>query len=383
MTVQDNESSVVEENEYIQRFAQRIIRERSGNYKPLKRSIDGSLIYMKSSGIPTNRGNKLLQDAEFVTRDRLDTKSTNEDVVYYNGSEHNLLQRRNKKMRFFPKSTIDGINIKPEDKHEEETIEAEEAEEELDLNKLVNVRDILTPISSLADVSQKESVSRTFKNPILQNLSLQAILMIEKEQDSVAKYSRLLEVFLGEYCEPLIEKNLKLEDYDHNLSLPEEVGTSTTSDNNTEGMNKPTSTPPRQADPTREEINDESPEQNDPFFALPSISPTDGITALLDGVETPEVLEQMETTRQMAQIALQRNEEFIRNLKKIRCYLDKASRIRERILSWSKEYAGIQEDGVTIPTALRVVKRGLISATTNKTMLRVEEGEADNEELEQ
>ena len=393
------ELTPAEEQTYIRKFAQRIIKERSGNYTPLKRSHDGRLIYPNASGIVSNRGNKLLQGSESVTRSNLNSHSIKEEVVYYNGSEHKLLQRLHKRMKFFPeepgKSSTDEDEI-----------------EEVDLNDLVDIREILTPIASLSDVSKRQTVARTFNNSILQNLSLQTVLMVEKEQNSIIRYNRMLEVFLGDYPEPLYEKNLKLKKYNHNLTLPEEEeGSEIENANDTiEKLSKDTTpvaiTIEENVDPnttdntidneqnqTENKTAAENPDNennesknsidmendNDPFFALPEIKDIDGLDVLLKDIESTEIIEQMETTRQMAQIALQRNQEFIRNLKTIRNYMDKASRIRERILAWSKEYSGIQEDGVTIPTALKVVKRGLISATTNRSVGKKEDmGEAED-----
>lgn len=223
----------------------------------------------------------------------------------------------------------------------------------------------------------------------------------------------MLEVFLGDYPEPLYEKNLKLKKYNHNLALPEEEENGNENANDTiEKLSRDT-TPvattveenvdPNSTDNTVDNEHNEEGEtgkaiteqpdngndeesksstdmenDNDPFFALPQVKDIDGLDVLLKDLESTEAIEQMETTRQMAQIALQRNQEFIRNLKTIRNFMDKASRIRERILAWSKEYSGIQEDGVTVPTALKVVKRGLISATTNRSVGKKAETEEDD-----
>ena len=123
-----------------------------------------------------------------------------------------------------------------------------------------------------------------------------------------------------------------------------------------------------------EEIGEE-----DPFFALPRLEQSNALLSLLPSTsgsscvstltatEKQQLNEEIESARQLSQIALQRNKEFIRNLKKIRKSVIKANRIRSRILSWSREFLGISDDDITIPVALRVVKRGLISATTNKT----------------
>lgn len=327
-----------EEQQSIKSFSKRVIREKSGNWPPLKRSVDGSLIYFNAAGISSNRGNKLLQSSELVSRRALNnSKPIDEDCVYYNGSEHNLLQRRKR------------IRLSPEFHDELDELDDEDDNEYDDLSQLVDVRKVLTPISSLADIARHEPVSRPFKSKVLRELALQAVLMIEMEQNSVIRYAKLLDVFLGDYPQPLYESNLNLANYDHNLKLPERE------DADTDEKGK-------------QESKETDGKDGDPFFALPKLNGSDAIMSLLPEANSPEVSEEIEVARQLAQIALQRNQEFVRNLQKVRNALIKASRIKERIYAWSEEYAGIPQEGVTIPNALRVVKRGIISATTNRSM---------------
>lgn len=345
-----------EEEVYIKSFCRQVIREKSGNYPPLKRSRDGTLIYPSAAGITTNRGNKLLQGSELVTRQIMNSsKPINECCVYYNGSEHNLLQRR-KRVRFPPTS-------KNEMKRQEQEGEEDSNYSEDDLSSIVDVRRLLTPISSLADIAKNDALKRPFESKFLRDLALQSLLMIEKEQRSVIRYSKLLEVFLGDDPEPLYEANLKLAPYDHNLKLPEEEDTTDVAE---KGVN---------AKQNEKDVQDE-----DPFFAVPNIGGAAALLSLLPEAESPQLADDVEMTRQLAQIALQRNQEYIRNLQKIKNSLIKANRIKERILAWSREYAGIPEEGVTIPNALRVVKRGLISATTNRSMGGVANAEEDAEQ---
>ena len=379
------ELSPEEERAYIRSFSQHIIKERSGNYHPQKRTRDGQMVYPSAAGIVSNRGNKLLQGSEPVSRTRLDPRSMREEVVYYNGSEHKLLQRmHHKRMKFWPEGRDPAATVSVQ----------EDEVEDVDLNDLVNVREILTPIASLSDVARRPRGKRTFKNKILQDLSQQTVLIVEKEQDSIIRYNKMLEVFLGDAPEPYYEANLKLKEYAHNLSLPDEEEDDSSNathpllvnaEVSQERGNETHDEEEEDEDKTNDEVDEEAaaaqmvPDE-DPFFTLPGVKDTDGLNALLQDLESTEAVEQMETTRQMAQIALQRNQEFIRNLKKIRNFMDKANRIRERILAWSKEYSGIPEDDVTVPSALRVVKRGLISATTNRTMRKGEEEDAEDAE---
>lgn len=163
------------------------------------------------------------------------------------------------------------------------------------------------------------------------------------------------------------------------MTLPEDRGASDEDDiNNKNNINEVNSnslsTEAGHINNGMEEFGEE-----DPFFALPRLEQSNALLSLLPSssgsasistltaAEQQQLNEEIESARQLSQIALQRNKEFIRNLQKIRKSVIKANRIRGRILNWSREYLGISDDDITIPVALRVVKRGLISATTNKT----------------
>ncbi|EJS44780.1 rxt2p [Saccharomyces arboricola H-6] len=411
--LEDN-NVLANESNIIGTFTRRIIKEKSGNYQVLKRSIDGKLVYPEATGISSNRGNKILQKSEVVTRRNLNnSRPIIEQTVFYNGSEHRLLQtnttangrgyRRGKRIKFTPDINVEPVFLGNE-KHINESDQNDDDssvdENEDDLSKLVNVKEILTPILSLGDIINHRTISRTFSSPILKNLALQIILMIEREQMSVVRYSQFLEVFLGDHPEPIYESNLNLPPYNHNLTLPEDkVANKETKSglNNATNENKFNSTVTTEDECANNEMEETAVE--DPFFALPRLERSNALLALLPSssgsvsistltaAEQQQLNDEIESARQLSQIALQRNKEFIRNLQKIRKSVIKANRIRGRILSWGREFLGISDDDITIPVALRVVKRGLISATTNKTTNfeeeienTMEEGVADDNE---
>lgn len=370
---------------FIKAFSQKIIRDRTGNFPHYKRPLNENLNKNSTrstsnifdsvdSKIFTNRGNKMLQNSEYVTKRKLfNPMALNEDVIYYNGSEHKLLHR--KKLKFSDNEIQNDNNIFDDDMDDQD----------IDLHKLVNVRDILTPISSLSDIVNKPSTLRRFQSKIMYDLSLKIVLMIEKEQSFVNRYSNLLDIFLGDYPNPLYESILKLKDYDHNLILPDKEDDEEEKKEMAEEMGTKNKNIEKQKDINGNERNNTDDTVEDPFFALPEISNKDGLKLLIgdnNGIndlnKINNINDQLELTRQMTQIALQRNEEFIRNLLKIRNFLDKSNRIQERILSWSKESVGIQDDDVTVPSVLRIVKRGLISATTNQTVRKTDENVDEN-----
>ncbi|CUS23875.1 LAQU0S12e01992g1_1 [Lachancea quebecensis] len=333
-------SEDAESKHQIKHFLDAVVRHKSGNFPNLNKSNEG-FIFPSTSGTSTNRGNKLLQSSEEVSRTSLNNLPGNDrDQVFYNGSVHKLLARSR---------ISDGDN-------DSETLD-------LDLHKLVNVRNILAPVSTIEDVAKHPAISKTFKSEVLGALALQAVLMVEKEQSNVVWLSKLLESFLGDYPGPLYEDTLNLEEYDHNLKLRDD------GDEDIASQARPQQTS-EQAASTDE----------DPFFALPQLDPSNILPPVISQ-KGEDALQEVETARQLAQIALQRNQEFIRNLQKIRKCIAKAERIKQRILGWGKEYAGIPEDDVTVPSALHVVKRGLISATTNRTMTDGQNFEAEEDEI--
>ncbi|CAH02456.1 Rxt2p [Kluyveromyces lactis] len=353
-----------EELAQIKRFKRQVMVKLSGNYPPLNQSQEG-VIFPEVRGETSNRGNKLLQHADAVTYSKLREKEHG-SKVFYNGAEHKLLSR--KRMKFNNGSHRRSGKRTTADTGDESEDSADYSDGDNDLNNLVAVKEILSPISSLKDVIQHPSHSRTFGNQALKELALSNVLMVEKEQENVINYSKLLEIFLGDFPDALYEDALKLPEYDHKLTFKEEDDENYISASSNSKSIKP--------------------EDEEAFFGLSKFTESETLLSLIPkhfhtgDMTVPisnEISDDIETTRQLAQIALQRNQEFIRNLQKIRNCIIKANRIRERILMWGKEFAGISEKGVTIPNALHVVKRGLISATTNQTQLLGAE-ESDNEE---
>lgn len=324
----------------IKQFLDAVVRHKSGNFPKLNKSNEG-FVFPSTSGASTNRGNKLLQSSEEVSRTSLNNLPENDrDQVFYNGSMHKLLARNR---------VLNGAS-------DSETFD-------LDLHRLVDVRNILAPVSTIEDVAKHPAISKTFKSEVLGALALQAVLMVEKEQSNVVYLSKLLEAFLGDYPGPLYEDTLNLEEYDHNLKLRDDGDEDLACQGHPQQISgHATST------------------DEDPFFALPQLDPSNLLPSVISQ-KGEETLQEVETARQLAQIALQRNQEFIRNLQKIRKCIAKAERIKQRILGWGKEFAGIPEDDVTVPSALNVVKRGLISATTNRTMTDGQNFEAEEDEI--
>lgn len=113
-----------------------------------------------------------------------------------------------------------------------------------------------------------------------------------------------------------------------------------------------------------------SDDEYDPFFGLPQYEKTTLNQRLFDLAEyDPDTTQQIAFSRQLTQILLQRNQEFIKNMVAIRQHFFKIERIRERLVKWGHEYSGVPEEDVEVPNVLTAVKRGLISASTNRTSI--------------
>lgn len=115
-------------------------------------------------------------------------------------------------------------------------------------------------------------------------------------------------------------------------------------------------------------FNSDDDDEFDPFFGLPEYEKTTLNQRLFNLSEyDPDTTQQIAFSRQLTQILLQRNQEFIKNMIAIRQHFFKIERIRERLVKWGYEYSGIPEEDVEVPNVLTAVKRGLISASTNRT----------------
>ena len=102
----------------IRMFLDAVMRQKANNPTKLNKSKEG-FTFPSAGGITTNRGNKLLQSSEGVSRAFLNNSAgTNREEVFYNGSVHKLLARKRR--------------------HEEDVSD----DEQLDLHKLVDLRPV-------------------------------------------------------------------------------------------------------------------------------------------------------------------------------------------------------------------------------------------------
>lgn len=243
----------------------------------------------------SNRGNKLKLGSLKVHRDRVD--GHNNDVEDVEEVDYNNIQRTVVKRRKF-ESYDNGEDI------------------EDDPYLQIDLLSLLAPIQQPSELVNRDSISKTYKSNVLRRLAQQAIEIIEKEQDTVIQLSSLLDIFLCEDTSQLLEAKLQLPVYEHNFNNTKEEET-----NEDEEIDLDKRITRRQS----------IQETSDPFFALPTLTmdPDFGLNQ-----------EDAEEARQLSQIALQRNEEFIRNLMNLRNGLSRAQYVKEKLFNWAKELNG-------------------------------------------
>lgn len=175
-----------------------------------------------------------------------------------------------------------------------------------DILNTVRLDQLMKPITKPSDVINTPSINNIYKSQFLEKLSLETIAIIEKEQENVNLLNRIMEIFLHKDPKYLLSDTIGLPEYDHHLDQFKQ----------TESI--------QQLDKFSKYNH-----QDDPFFQLPSYE-TD---PKFDNINPDEVDE----TRQLIQIALQRNEEFIRSLAQVRLGFEHANNYKTNVYNWCKE----------------------------------------------
>lgn len=255
-----------------------------------------------------------------VHRDRINGYNNDNDpleVIHYNRSKRSVVKKRridtyNYNYNPDADSSPGANNIDVYEGHVEG--EDEDPYSQIDIEK------ILSPITHPSDVVTRPSIARTYKSDVMKHLAQQAIETIEKEQNTVIQLSNLLDILLGEDSSQLLENELQLPEYDHNLVNQKKISNGT----NQEAESNPT-------DFDKRVTRRQSTQEVDPFFALPNIK-----------IDTNFGLnpEDAEEARQLSQISLQRSEEFIRNLTSLRNGLARGQTLKEKLLQWGREING-------------------------------------------
>lgn len=272
------------------------------------RSLHYNSISAAAASSKSNRGNKLFASSSSLNSYALNSKPKEFGIQVVNYDSHPRVVLTNKKRKIVPEEL------------EESNSESDSALEVMDN---FNITKILAPIQHPSEVVTSSSVSRIF-NPAdsqgsqLDKMAYGIIELIEKEQDNVVTMGKLMSVFLGDDFENLLPKNMNLPEYDHGLK--------------SEDLERELQGLPLAERPIIEKGQDVV-NQNieDPFFQLPEFKRDANF-----GFEPQDA----EETRQLLQIVLQRNEEYIRCLQKIRSGCVRTTRLKEKLWDWCTEING-------------------------------------------
>lgn len=306
----------------------------------------------------SNRNNKLKKRSEFLHRNHLNGQVTlpETNFVFIDGEEREYsVKHDNKKRKMFQiydrmDNDVQTGNKKQKSKDLEKSSKMDKKDEEdadddentVDPYKDVHIDRILAPVIKPEDAVKNPSTLNILLDKSLNNLAMQAVDIIEHEQNNNNKLTRLMEIFLGENSYNLKVSNLKLPDYNHELVNGE--------------TNEEKKYPDKSVLHHKNEQVFESSDDNgsinimkegepvDPFFALPrfNIDQNDGIVNenSEDDQQVQEELDFINEIRQIIQIISLRNQEYIRSLTKIRMGLIRAERLKDQIYKWSKEMNG-------------------------------------------
>ncbi|GMM27953.1 Rxt2 protein [Martiniozyma asiatica (nom. inval.)] len=338
----------------------------------------------------TNRGTKLDLSSATISSQLLN--STNETIhrrTIYVESDADLSQIpineewENGKEGYRPRIVYSPL------KNEEEILAEIDKELDIDAKDLnessteindfirsLNIAELLQPITSPGQLPHLKYAQDIYANRQLDNLANQTIHIIEKEQDNVNIINKLMDVFMGDEwlddstglktgnefggktnglqgnCTTTgwLEHNLHLPEYDHNLDLDKVLRDQKQIDQAKlkeeqedaemrlkihENFGQPGWPPhPRQAGESfKGKIELEAPNLQqfghiDPFFVPPNYQ---------RDAELNLPTNESEELRQLIQIALQRNEEFVRSLSKIRNGFVRSTRLRDFVWKWCVE----------------------------------------------
>lgn len=313
MTLTENELSSLKED--ILRFKDRLVMEKN------HQQYGASLSVTPTANPRSNRGSKLDPTSDTVNRNmisscRYNYKLTSVDV--YNNEEKKYDSRLVYVNKEVDADLEEKIRLQVEEEFasddeyipEKDTLVDESEDPYMtrfnDILSTIRLDQLLRPITKPSDVVTIKSINSIYREKCLERLSNETISIIEREQENVNLLNQIMNIFLLDDPEHIMADNLGLANYDHHLDLDKE------SDGAGAGQ----------------ELKVVDPE-NDPFFK-PPVYESD---PQFDGIRQEEIDE----TRQLIQIALQRNEEFVRSLLQIRLGFLHADNYREQVFNWCRE----------------------------------------------
>lgn len=298
----------------------------------------------------SNRGNKCLFNSDDASLRKLNSSRDSLRLVKMNTIEEETGRPVRKLVLQDKRLSLDNI-VKNEirKQNNDSAIVSSDSEDDNDIDdngnsgeaqkvlESIDLESILGPIKSPSDVVDRKSIRSIYTSKHLAELAEETIGIIEHERDNVNSLTKLMNQFLGDDPANVTAEGLKLPDYDHHLDLNKEISKS--KHEITTSLSKPPEQPKPAADGSVDDANNEGSHVvdntqsnrmiSDPFFQLPQYKKdfNFGIKRAQDAEET----------RQLVQIALQRNEEFIRSLSSMRMGFIKADRLKNEVFRWCQE----------------------------------------------
>lgn len=248
-----------------------------------QRPDDGSDSDNSIGDVQTNRFNKLKRKSRFVSRGRLNGPtglSVDTKDAYYGARKRKVIHLR---------STAEGGSSDEDDAYRD-----------------INIEQLLAPIDDPAEVAAHPTHKLTFRRKALPILASHALQTISTEHAHRVHLSRLLTAFLGD------DPTLIMQKYDSSeasLLTPSSI---------TEDFQHKTM--------TRKSVAQEE----DSLLALEFVTPVYDRNL---GIAPDEA----EEARRLLQAALDRSEEYLRCMQRVRSGLLRADRCRKRTWKWCKE----------------------------------------------
>lgn len=310
--------------------------------------------------LDSNRGNKLQYEKE-------DSTSLNTKVVEYNGINYlvtsngliNRLNRRNKrKWHDYYQDTDEyraeqeiqkeqgldepnglGIPDNSDESEEDDDDDDDDNEDGTGMDPLrdIDLTEILLSLTHPSELVSHPAVLRTFKLNVLSRLASELIELIETEHETLNWFYKLLQVLNGEDWYYLLEDSLGLPKYDHGLTNDDK-------DASKDQGSQPDTESTQDTDSKRitRTATTEDDEVTDPFFMLPETLKNYELHQSRI-IEEPEAGKEndlknvQEDLINYLQVSIQRQQEYIKNLTKLRTSIIRADRLKSTLLKWGKE----------------------------------------------
>lgn len=330
-----------------------------------------------SIAYPSNRGRKLKRRARYVREGQLDAPTgpkVYKEKVEYGGAQRYIIHRYKRRRR-------DEGEEEESDEDSEETVEEDDPFDQVDIEK------ILAPINHPADLPSHPTLSRPYTSRIIDQLCQQALEIMQPEHEHTIVLKNLLTTFLGDaefanlgkleqpempefirqakeaakqeksmtngtykgkVVNGVLPSGRNASDPNHDaLRVPEDGKMKDGMELDTEEKHEDSAYPPAPSRMTTRSLQQQQPQEAasppepasprleiDPFFYPPSYAVDRDF-----GIPANEA----EETRRLLLAAVQRQEEFMRGLKKVYSGLLQAKHKKQDVWRWCRAMEGVRQ----------------------------------------